>query len=85
MTKWRNIYLPREAYPAVETFLLEAFGRPRRGVTTADEGKSGGGVYRLTPTGGGLLFRFDNEHTVVLIVSRQRKLIAEGDRLKGWR
>lgn len=73
-----NIYLPRETYPAVKAFLLEAFGPAAIGPTVADDGKSGAGVYRLTPKGGGLLFRFDDEHTVVLIVSRQRKLIADG-------
>lgn len=77
-----NIYLSRDAYPAVEAFLLEAFGPPRLGPIVADDGKSGAGVYRLTPTGGGLLFRYDDEHTVVLVVSRQRKLIAEGDTWK---
>ena len=71
-----TIYLPLEAYPVVQGFLLQALGSPKLGPTVADDGKSGGGVYRLTPQGGGLLFRHDDKNTIVFIMSlaSQRKL-----------
>jgi hypothetical protein len=74
-TKWRystDVYgvvirMPREEYPSVEGFLLQAFGKPGFGPEdTSDGGRLG--EYRLTAKGGGIQFMSGTNWTQVIVI-----------------
>ena len=61
------IQMSREQYPAVESLLHQAFGKPGFGpVDTKDGGKLAS--YRLTQKGGGIQFGYDAERTQVIVI-----------------
>jgi hypothetical protein len=74
-TRWRYstdkygvvIRMPRKAYPSVEKFLRQAFGKPGLGPKdTIDGGKLG--EYRLTSKGGGIQFGYSRNEAWVIVM-----------------
>lgn len=68
-----DIRMMPEQYLAVVAFLRQAFGQPKFGPTVSEDGKAGGGGYRLTPKGGGILFRYDTDIAEVTILRPLKK------------
>jgi len=61
------IFMSRNDYSSVESFLTQAFGKPQFGPKdTSDGGRMG--EYRLTSKGGGIQFSHDDNDTEVVII-----------------
>ncbi|HXP61050.1 MAG TPA: hypothetical protein VN829_11195 [Dongiaceae bacterium] len=61
------IYLPRGDYPAIKSFLGQAFGRPQFGPVDTTDGCELG-EYRLTAKGGGIQFSYDATATHIVLI-----------------
>ncbi len=60
------IQMASDKYPAIESFLRQAFGEPRFLGDTTDGGRLGG--YRFTPKGGAIQFGYNSECAQVIII-----------------
>jgi hypothetical protein len=61
------IWMPREQFPAVTTFLRQAFGVPRIEPTVTPSGVELG-VYRLSAKGGAIQFLCDAKRTQIIVI-----------------